>query len=152
MKDIHQELAIKLFNISWDLLLKENRTREDEDELINMVHASLYHWRQVGQEINVLRGEWMICHVYTILAHKESALYHAENIMRLKDKISPVDWDLAYCYEAMARVMALTGVKAEYSKYYRLALEAGKLISDEGSRQQFDSDMNDENWFGIKNS
>lgn len=149
MKEIHQQLAAHLFNQSWDILLKEDRSRKEEDVLVNMVHASLYHWRQIGQPINILRGEWMIAHVYTILGHKEEALYHAENVMTLKDEIKPQDWDLAYCYEAMARVMALWGDKPAFDKYYEQALAAGKEIKDEGVQKQFDSDMNDENWFGM---
>jgi hypothetical protein len=150
MKEFHQQLAVQLFNQSWDILLKQERSRKDEDLLVNMVHASLYHWRQIGQPINILRGEWMIAHVYTILGHKEEALYHAENVMTLKDEIHPQDWDLAYCYEAMARVMALWGDKPAFDKYYQQALQAGEQIKDEGAKNQFDSDMNDEFWFGMK--
>jgi len=150
MKEVSQQLAVQLFNESWDILLKEERTRKDEDLLVNMVHASLYHWRQIGQPINILGGEWLIAHVYTILGHKEEALYHAENVMTLKDEINPQDWDLAYCYEAMARVMALWGDKKAFAIYYQQALTAGKQIQDEGARKQFDSDMTDEYWFGIR--
>lgn len=150
MKEFHQKMAVDLFNQSWDILLMEDRTREDEDLLINMVHASLYHWRQIGAPINILRGEWMICHVYTLLEHKESALYHAENIMRLNDEIKPTDWDLAYCFEAMARVKALWGDREGYARYYALAVEAGKAIAGDGDRQQFEADLNDPYWFGMK--
>lgn len=150
MQAFHQEMAVNLFNQSWDLLLKEGRTRQDEDILLNTVHASLYHWRQIGQPISILRGEWMICHVYTLLEHKDMALYHAENILRLKDEIKTTDWDLAYCYEAMARVQALRGNKEEFHKYLALALEAGKNIAQEGDRQQFEADMNDGFWFGMR--
>ncbi|MFO8145591.1 MAG: hypothetical protein R6T89_07690, partial [Candidatus Syntrophosphaera sp.] len=117
--------------------------------LIEEVYASLWHWRQIGQPINILRGKWMICHVYTLLEHKEEALYHANEVMRLKDEINPTDWDLAYCYEAMARVMALHQNKDEFQRYYDLALEAGKKIAGEGDRKQFDADMTDEYWFGM---
>jgi hypothetical protein len=78
MQQVHQELAVNLFNQSWYVLLKADRSRKDEDVLLNMVHASLYHWRMIGQPINILRGEWMIAHVYTLLGHKDAALYHAE--------------------------------------------------------------------------
>lgn len=149
MTELHQKLAVDLFNQSWDLLLKQDRTADETAALIDMVHASLWHWRQIGQPINILRGKWMICHVYTLLEHKEEALYHANEVMRLKDEINPTDWDLAYCYEAMARVMALHQNKDEFQRYYDLALEAGKKIAGEGDRKQFDADMTDENWFGM---
>ncbi|MFO8144910.1 MAG: hypothetical protein R6T89_04195 [Candidatus Syntrophosphaera sp.] len=75
MTELHQKLAVDLFNQSWDLLLKQDRTADETAALIDMVHASLWHWRQIGQPINILRGKWMICHVYTLLEHKEEALY-----------------------------------------------------------------------------
>lgn len=150
MKEIHQQLGVQLFNQSWDLLLKENRDRNDEDLLLNTVHASLWHWRQIGQPINILRGEWMICHVYTLLKHKESALYHAENLLRLMQEIRPQDWDLAYCYEVMARVKALWGDREGFEEYFALATEAGKQIAENADRQQFEADMNDDYWFGMK--
>lgn len=150
MPEIHQQLGIDLFNQSWDLLLKPDRSPADEAVLVNTVHASLWHWRQVGQPLNILRGEWMLCHVYTLLGHKEEALYHAHNILRLKEEIKPQDWDLAYCYEAMARVMALHGNRGEFERYYALALEAGSSIKEEGDRKQFEADMNDEYWFGMR--
>lgn len=150
MKVFHETLAPGLFNASWELLEKADRTRDDENKLINMVHASLFHWRQIGTPISILRGEWMISHVYTLLQHKEAALYHAQNTLSLAEEIEAKDWDLAYSYEAMARAYALNGNKEMFSKYYELAHEAGTAITEEGDRAQFESDMNDTNWFGMK--
>jgi len=44
----------------------------------------------------------------------------------------------------------LIGDKEEFRKYYQMALDAGKNIKKEGDRKQFDSDMKDDNWFGMK--
>jgi len=150
MKQFHRDMGASTFNRSWEILFKEDRNRQDEDYLINLVHASLFHWRQGGEPVNILRGEWMIAHVYTLLKHKEASLYHAENVLRIADEIKAADWDLAYSYEAMARVMALQGNKAEFEKYHSLALEAGEKIAEEGTRKQFDADMNDAYWFCMK--
>ncbi|MDD4223281.1 MAG: hypothetical protein PHD87_01700 [Candidatus Cloacimonetes bacterium] len=150
MKEIHQTLAVDLFNQSWDLLLKPDRSLDETDTLINQVHASLWHWRQIGQPINILRGEWMVCHVYTLLEHPEAALYHANNVLRLKDEIQPTDWDLAYCYEAMARVMALKQDREGFQHWYALAVAAGKQIAAAGDRGQFEADLNDDFWFGMQ--
>jgi len=54
MKEIHQQLGIDLFNQSWEILLSEDRSREDEDKLLNMVHASLHHWRQIGSSLKLI--------------------------------------------------------------------------------------------------
>ncbi|MDZ4121208.1 MAG: hypothetical protein U1C33_02210, partial [Candidatus Cloacimonadaceae bacterium] len=106
MKPFHEALAPALFNASWDLLEKENRTREEDSKLINMVHASLFHWRQIGTPVNLLRGEWMISHVYALLKHSDAALYHAENGLKIALENGIKDFDLAYAYEAMARAFA----------------------------------------------
>ena len=150
MKQFHEAMAPALFNASWDLLEKENRTRDDENKLINMVHASLFHWRQIGSAVNLLRGEWMISHVYALLNHPEAALYHAENGLKIALENDIKDFDLAYAYEALARAYACAANKDEFKKYYDLAEKSGKEIAAEGDRNQFNSDMNDKHWFGMK--
>lgn len=150
MKQFHSTLAPALFNASWDLLEKPDRSRDDEARLVNMVHASLFHWRQIGEPVNILRGEWMISHVYALLNHKEEALFHAENALIKAQEIDAKDWDLAYAYEAMARAHALNRNSEEFQKFHAMAIDAGKLIKGEGDRKQFEADMNDGNWFGMK--
>ncbi len=147
---MHQDMGIQFFNESWELLLKESRGKADEDILINLAHASLLHWRQLNQPINILRGEWMIAHVYTLLGHKESALYHARNTLEWAENIPAADWDLAYAYEAVARAQALNGNREEFRKYYELADKAGREIREEEDKKQFEADFHDNNWFGMK--
>jgi hypothetical protein len=150
MAQMHMKMGTDYFNQSWELLDKPDRTKEDEDMLINMAHASMFHWMQVGKPVNMLRGEWLLAHVYTILKHKEEALYHAKNTLDWAKKAKAEDWDLAYAYEAMARAQALNGNKEEFKKYYQMAMDAGKKIKEEGDKKQFDKDMNDNYWFGMK--
>jgi hypothetical protein len=150
MLDLHKQMGIAYFNKSWDLLTKPDRTKADEDVLINTVNASLYHWRQVGDPIAVLRGEWLIAHVYTLIKHKEEALYHAQNTLDLAIELKATDWDMAYAYEAMARAYAVNGNKELFNTYYEKAFAAGKNIKEDDDIKQFDTDMNDQNWFGMK--
>lgn len=37
-----------------------------------------------------------------------------------------------------------------FNQSWDVLLKAGAAIEDEGARKQFDSDMNDEYWFGMK--
>ena len=70
-------LAVGLFNYTWTLLENPNRSREQDDEMIHAAHASRYHWGEVGEAVNLARGEWLCSRVYSILGRAEPALWHA---------------------------------------------------------------------------
>ena len=46
--DLHKKFAVELFNRTWDLLDKEDRTQEEADTMIHAAHASRYHWGEIG--------------------------------------------------------------------------------------------------------
>ncbi|HOH60631.1 MAG TPA: hypothetical protein PLI73_06940 [Candidatus Cloacimonadota bacterium] len=149
MNQIHNYFASNLFNQSWDLLLKEGRTSNDEEVLLDTAHSSLYHWRQIGEPINILRGVWMLAHVYTMLGHREEAMLQAQTCLRLAEEQQVKDWDLAYAYSAMARAAALNEDKALFEQWFAKAKTAGSEIREEGDKNQFMSDLNDGHWFGM---
>ena len=62
-----RQLAVDLFNRAWTLMETDERTEEQDDELINTAHASAYHWTQVGTPANRARSEWQLSRVYTVL-------------------------------------------------------------------------------------
>src|SRR5436189_157988 len=41
----HKALSVDCFNRAWELLDKKDRTKEDDERMISMAHASLAHWR-----------------------------------------------------------------------------------------------------------
>ena len=53
-------LAVGLFNHTWTLLENPNRTPEQDDEMLHAAHASRYHWGEVGEPVNLARGEWQV--------------------------------------------------------------------------------------------
>ncbi len=150
IKEGHKWFAIELNNLVWNLLGKADRTREEDERMIHAAHASCYHWGEIGEPINLQRGEWMISHVYAILNRQEPAFYHAKECMELTEKHKFVDFDLAYAYEVMARAYAAAGEKPEYEKYIELAKETGKMIKNEEDKKIFDSDFSSEPWYGMK--
>ena len=40
----HKQFAIELFNNTWDMLEKNDRSDYDDIRMIHMAHTSLYHW------------------------------------------------------------------------------------------------------------
>ncbi|MCB2210134.1 hypothetical protein KQH62_04485 [bacterium] len=133
----HKKLGIDLFNLTWDLMDKEDRTQAETDRMIHAAHASRYHWEIAGTQLNLARGEWQISRVYAVLDRPEPCLYHAERCLQITLDNDFKDFDLAFAYEAMARAYELAGDKIETAKYYTLAQDAGAEIKDTDDREYF---------------
>ena len=143
----HRKQAVDLFNFTWTLIDKPERTSAEDDLMIHAAHASRYHWGVVGAVVNFLRGDWQIAHVYTVLHQPDTAVHYARRCLDqcLADNIG--DFDLAYAYEGVARAYACAGRTAEAQQVYQLAEQAGKQISDEEDRQLFQKDLAAGPWF-----
>jgi hypothetical protein len=140
-KAIQKKYAIDLFNGTWAMMEKKERSEADDDRMLNMAHASRYHWGEVGTEINLARGEWLLARVYAVLGRVEPSLYHALKSLACCEKNDFGDFDLAFAYEALARTYAIAGDESQRDKYLQLANEAGKLIAEEDDRDLFFSDL-----------
>lgn len=138
---IHKEFAINLFNETWELIEKENRSQKDVDHMIHAAHASRYHWQIAGNALNIARGEWLISHVYAMLNRVEPCLYHADRCLQITLENDIRDFDLAFAYEAMARACDLAGDEVNTAKYIELAKEAAAKIKDQKDREYFLSQL-----------
>jgi tetratricopeptide (TPR) repeat protein len=136
-----EALAKALFNTTWQLLDKENRTREDDDALVHMAHASAHHWRQVGTPENFARSEWQCSRVYAVLNRPEPSLHHAQRCLDICQEHGLRDFDLAFAYEALARGHAVAGDHARAREYTEQALAASEDISEADDRELLLSDL-----------
>ena len=145
----HRKQAVDLFNFTWTLIDKLDRTPAEDDLMIHAAHTSRYHWGVVGTTVNYLRGDWQIAHVYTILHQPQAAVHYARRCLDqcLADNVG--DFDLAYAYEGLARALACAGHTAEAQQSYRLAGQAGTHIADADDREMFQKDLAAGPWFDL---
>ena len=139
----HRQLGVDLYNHTWTLLEKEDRTRDDDDELLNTTHASAYHWSRAagtGPQ-NAARSQWQISRVNAVLGRGDAALYHAERCLELCTENGIGDWDLAAAYEAVARAHKVAGNEAEYRRNLELGREALTQIANEEDREHIAEDL-----------
>jgi hypothetical protein len=137
----HKEFAVGLFNLTWSLLDKKDRTKEEDDKMIHAAHASRFHWGEIGTPLHFERGEWQISRVYSVLKRSEPALYHANRCLEICKESSIGDFDIAFAYEAIARAHAVAGQKAECKKYIELAKIAGDHIKEKGDKDYFFTEL-----------
>ncbi|MEW5876159.1 MAG: hypothetical protein AB1752_13385 [Candidatus Zixiibacteriota bacterium] len=134
-EEMHRKFARDCFNHVWTLMEKDERTTEEDDEMVHAAHASRFHWGKVGTPVNLARGEWQISRVYAELGSAEAAKYHALRCLSICEENNIGDFDLAFAYEAVARASALAGHKAERDQYLALAREVGSKIDKEEDRK-----------------
>lgn len=108
----HRRLACDLFNYTWSLMDKADRTPEDTDSMIHAAHASRHHWSIVGEAKNLSIGEWQISRVYSVLQRQEPALYHARRCLDISEDSHLKPFNLGYAHEALARAYSLTSDSA----------------------------------------
>jgi hypothetical protein len=139
--EAERQLAVDLFNGVWTLLDKPDRTPEEDDMMLHAAHASRYHWGNVGEPVNFVRGEWQISRVYSVLKRAEPAHYHARRSLALCLANNIGDFDLAFAYEALARAAMIAEDEEELRRYLELARAAGGKIAEEDDKQVFQSDL-----------
>lgn len=133
--------AVDNFNAVWELLEKESRTKEEDLLMIHTAHASRFHWGKIGNEVNLVRGEWQISRVYATLRMPSSALYHAKRSLEFCEKNGIGDFDLAFAYEAMARAYMTLKDIDNMNEYLDKAIEASSHITEATDKEYFLSEL-----------
>ena len=136
-----RQLAVDLFNHVWTLLERTDRSPLEDDEMLHAAHASRYHWGEVGEPVNLARGEWQCSRVYAVLGRAEPSLWHANRCLALCEEHGIGDWDLAFAHEAVARALRVAGDDAGADAALARAREAGDAIAEEEDRELLLSDL-----------
>jgi len=140
--DDDRRIGIALFNATWTLMEKESRTRDEDDAMVHMAHASRHHWGASGTDAaHLARGEWQCSRVYAVLGRPEPCLHHARRVLDLCQQNGIRDFDLAFAYEALARGHALAGDAEQARSCTEQALAAAEDIAEEDDRELLLGDL-----------
>lgn len=139
-----RQLGVDLYNSTWTLIEKADRTAAETDEMIHRAHASRWHWARVGEPVNLARGEWLCSRVYATLGRGEPALWHARRSVEINESL-PIEareaWDLPAAYEAMARASFTAGDTASGALWKAKASTALEEIADADDREPIAQDL-----------
>jgi DNA-binding transcriptional MerR regulator len=140
----HRQLGVDLYNSTWALIEKSNRTDAETDEMIHRAHASRWHWGRVGTDVNLARGEWLCSRVYATIGRGEPALWHARRCVEINEALGSEareGWDLPAAYEAMARASFVAGDPASGALWKTKASAALAEIADADDREPIAQDL-----------
>jgi hypothetical protein len=140
----HRRLGVELYNGTWELIERADRTPDEDDEMLYRAHASAYHWlRAPHTTANRARSHWLCSRVHAIAGQPEGALYHARRCLELVESAPAEieDWDLAGAREALARAHLAAGETEEAHRHYELAREEAAKIAEEDDRKHIEADL-----------
>lgn len=137
----HRKQAVDLFNGTWDLIEKADRTREETTLMVHMAHASRYHWNIVGEPVNFGRGEWQVSRVCALAGLTDAAIFHGENYLRIAQDSKLKPFDLGFAHEALARAYSVAGDKDTARAHVEQALEAAKGIEEADEKKLLTDDL-----------
>jgi len=141
--EFHRETAKKCFNETWDYLEKKDRTEEDEQRMLHLVHTARYHRSFVGTDRNFAIGDWQISRVYAVLNEQRLALRFAKSSLERMEKNDLSDI-LCTGYEAMARAYAVAKEYDAARGYIKRARDQlAKSNVDEEDRKIFSDQIRD---------
>jgi hypothetical protein len=138
-----RKLAAQLFNETWRLLQRDDRSQPDDDRMVHAAHASRYHWGQLpaATPAHLARGEWQVSRVYAVLHRPEPAIHHAQRVVDICLANDIGDWDLAFGYEALARAFAVAADGEAARKWTDMALAAAGSITEDEDRDLLLADL-----------
>jgi hypothetical protein len=122
-RELHRRLASECFNLAWQLLDDPHRDEAGDRRLLDLVHASKYHWSLAGGPKEEAIGDWQISRAYASVNEPALSLRFAEACLGTCQTNSLVDL-LPTAYEGIARAYGLAGRTRFARDFLRKAREA----------------------------
>ena len=126
--DFHRKIAADCFNRTWDYLEQKNRSPDEDQIMLNLAHASRYHWCLIGKPWNFSTGDWQISRVYATLNQPDLALSFAKKALEISVK-NNLSERLISAYEGMARAYAVAKKYPSAKEFINKAREQLRNVS-----------------------
>jgi hypothetical protein len=138
----HRFFSAQCFNDAWELIGKADRTPAEDEYLISVCHASLWHWRCrtdcTSRHLSI--GYWQLSRVYALLNEPVNARKYGE----LCRDVSGAEGPLlrGYACEALARAAMVGGDRAAMVRFKREAHLLATQVEDTDDRALLVNDLN----------
>ncbi len=137
----HAHFSKTCFNAAWTLIEKTDRTAADDEEMIELNLASLWHWRRRADCTDRHRsvGCWQASRIRALLGHADEARRYADLCLAYSASLPP--FYQAYAQEALARAAAVRGDDAASRSHAMRARVLTQAIADADERELLLADL-----------
>ena len=127
----HRYFSAHCFNSAWDLIDNADRTPEEDQQMIDLVRASIWHWTQRDDctDQNLSVGYWQASRVYALVGQADNARRYGK--MSLDKSEGGEPFYTGYAYEALARAESVAGNKDKAEEYLGKARAFAEKVTAE---------------------
>lgn len=137
----HKYFSAHCFNSAWELIDKNDRTADENERMINLAQASIWHWtqREDCTDQNMSIGYWQASRVYSLAGQPDNARRYGQMCLEKSEGGEP--FSIGYAYEALARAEFVGGEKDKAKKYLAQAREQAEKISNAEHKKMLTDDL-----------
>lgn len=139
----HRYFAAECFNRAWALIEKPQRTPAEDEDMLHLAIASLWHWSQRPDctDKNLSVSCWQVARIYALLNRPDEARRYAQRSLQAAERGGLYPFFFAYAYEALARAESLAGHRAEAARWLAEARRYAAQAPDDEHRAALLADL-----------
>ncbi len=143
LQEMHKIFSVECFNRAWDFIDKPARTPVEDDRMLQLSLASLWHWTQRDDctATNLSIGYWQVSRVFALMRQPEPARQYAQFCLEASTQEGVLPFQLGYAYEALARAEQVAGDLEAMEKHLTLANQAASLVTDQEDKKLLLKDL-----------
>jgi hypothetical protein len=143
LNDAHRFFSADCFNHAWDYIDKPRRTPEEDQTMLLLTMASLWHWKMRPDvtEGNLSIGYWQVSRVYALINQPENARIYGQLCLAASKGEGCLPFHLGYAYETLARAEALSGNQLKAQEYIELGKQVSEEMTDPDAKKQLLDDL-----------
>ncbi len=141
LAEAHRFFSADCFNTAWNFIDKPDRSRADDEAMLEAAHASAWHWAQRPDRTptNQSVGYWQLARVHALAGDALNARRYAERSLAVSRGLSP--FYRGYALEALARAELLLGNRAQAGAYLQEVRDLLALVADPEEREALRADL-----------
>jgi hypothetical protein len=139
----HKYFSADCFNRTWDYIDKPVRTKSEDESMLRLSLASLWHWteREDCTSTNLSIGYWQVSRVFSLLRQADNARHYGELCLEASQKEGVPPYYLGTAYEALARAEHVAGDLNKMEGFLIQAHQVATLLPDPEEKKMLLSDL-----------
>jgi hypothetical protein len=143
LQTVHKYFSAECFNRAWDLIDKPRRNADEDNRMLQLSLASLWHWtqREDCSAKNLSIGYWQVSRVYSLLRQPDMARSYGKLSLHASQQEGVPPFYLGYAYEALARAENVDGKLDDAEKYLVEAHQIAAALTNDEEKKMLLADL-----------